>query len=255
MLEWAHNCINNSFIPLPTIFHGSANAKYYHRQQARFSEYRGKRQKLFRVLGNVLKPIELLGNLAAGGASVAFPPSSLVFGAVLYLINAGQGVSACYDAITNLFNEVQDFTSRLSVHSKQDISQELREIVTKILVSLINLCDISAKLVKDGRIKKYFKGLLLGEDDKVKAEMADLQRLTESEERMTGALTLSVVTTTDKKVDELRELMLRSNDPKPEQRDDNERKQLENLREMLGISNNTPQEMYDIISRKRVPGE
>ena len=102
-------------------------------------------------------------------------------------------MSGCYDTVIDLFTEVKDFTTRLSVYTRQNISQELRELVTNILVSLIHICDLSAKLIKDGRIAKYFKNIVLGEDEKVRAELTKLQRFTESEERMVSALTLSVV--------------------------------------------------------------
>lgn len=114
---------------------------------------------------------------------------------------AGHGVSSAYDAIIDLFTEVKDFTTRLSVHARQNISQELRGIVTEILVSLIYICDLSAKLIKDGRVMKYFKGVLLGKDQRIQAELSKLRSLTESEERMVGALTLSETTRTGKVVD------------------------------------------------------
>jgi hypothetical protein len=71
-------------------------------RNAKFSEFREKRGGLFDVLKTALIPVELFGNLAAGGASMAFPPSSLVFGAVTYLISAAKGVSASYNAIQDL---------------------------------------------------------------------------------------------------------------------------------------------------------
>jgi hypothetical protein len=68
----------------------------------RFSEFREKRHIIFESLSIAMKPIELVGNLAAGSGSMAFPPSSLVFGAVSYLINAAKGASASYDSIQDL---------------------------------------------------------------------------------------------------------------------------------------------------------
>ena len=67
-----------------------------------FRKYRQTNHIFFQVLSETLKPVELIGNLAAGGASTAFPPSSLVFGAVAYLIKAAKGVSTTYDAIQGL---------------------------------------------------------------------------------------------------------------------------------------------------------
>lgn len=80
-------------------------------RNAKFSEFREKRGVLFDVLKTALIPVELFGNLAAGGASMVFPPSSLVFGAVTYLMSAAKGVSASYDAI-------QDLMVTLKVHHR-----------------------------------------------------------------------------------------------------------------------------------------
>lgn len=71
-------------------------------QNDKFSDFRETRHLLFIVLQGAMTPIELVGNLAATAASTAFPPSSLVFGAVTYLINAAKGVTASYNAIHDL---------------------------------------------------------------------------------------------------------------------------------------------------------
>jgi hypothetical protein len=73
----------------------------------KFNEFREKRHIIFQSLSIALKPIELVGNLAAGSASMAFPPSSLVFGAVSYLIDAAKGVSASYNAIQDLMETLK----------------------------------------------------------------------------------------------------------------------------------------------------
>jgi hypothetical protein len=72
-----------------------------------FTTFREKRHGIFAVLSAAMRPIELLGDLAAGGASMAFPPSSLVFGAVSFLINAAKDVSARYDAIVELMDTLK----------------------------------------------------------------------------------------------------------------------------------------------------
>ncbi|KAI9829183.1 MAG: hypothetical protein M1826_005778 [Phylliscum demangeonii] len=196
------------------------------RQQATFAEFRNKRAKIFKVLSGTLTPVELLGNLAAGGASMAFPPSSLVFGAVTYLIDvrislhpaspalaywaqltlgngpkAAHGVSAAYDAIIALFSTMKEFTCRLSVHLQQEISPELQKIVTEIFVALMSICAMSTKYIKEGRVLKYLKVFSLGRDSAVQGALARLQTLTENEEKMVGALTLSQASKTGKVVD------------------------------------------------------
>ncbi len=89
---------------------------------------------MFTVLKAALKPIELVGNLAGGAASVAMPPSSMCFGAVMYLIDAAKGVSDSLDAITDRLTMLKDFTARLVVYNRDDLSLELRRKLTEILV-------------------------------------------------------------------------------------------------------------------------
>ncbi|BAE64577.1 unnamed protein product [Aspergillus oryzae RIB40] len=72
-----------------------------------FREFREKRGAIFEVLNAAMIPVQLFGNLAAGGASMVFPPSSLVFGAVTYLMGAAKGVSTSYDAIQDLMGTLK----------------------------------------------------------------------------------------------------------------------------------------------------
>ena len=64
-------------------------------------------------------------------------------------------MSAAYDAIMSLFEKMKEFTCRLTVHSQQEISLELRKIVTEIFVELMSICAISTKYIKEGRICEY----------------------------------------------------------------------------------------------------
>ena len=219
-------------------------------QQARFSDFRQKRQKLYQVLGAALRPVELLAKLAAGSSKLSWPPGEVVFNAVQYLINASHGVSACYDAIIDLFTEIKDFMTRLSVHARQNVSQELKEISASILMSLIRICDLSAKVIKSGRIRKYVKTVFLGGDEDVRAELTRLRRLTESEEGMVGALTLSAVTDIN---DKLSAMLLESAQSRMAEERVNERPSIEKIRKCLKPST-IPREIFDSMSRKRVQG-
>lgn len=82
-------------------------AKEIDERSKSFSEYRRKRGTIFDAMQAALVPVELFGNLAAGGASTVFPPSSLVFGAVTYLMTAAKGVSSSYDAIEELMGTLK----------------------------------------------------------------------------------------------------------------------------------------------------
>jgi len=70
----------------------------------------------------------------------------------------------------------------------------LKGIVTEILVSLIDVFAYSTKLVRDGRVGQNFKRSLLGKDKHIAEKLIKLRKLTEKEQRMVVALTLSVTT-------------------------------------------------------------
>ena len=239
------------------------------RQHTKLFDFREKRHILFTVLGGALKPVELVGNLASGAASMAFPPTSMVFGAVAYLINAGHGVSSNYDSIVELFQEIRAFTTRLTVHTRQNISKELRDIVTEILSTLIKICAMSSKLISHGRVGQFLRGVVLGKDETIAAEMANLRRLTEDEEKLVGALTLAGVNQlglqmgyatnmlgdtqsgVHEVIDKLAVLTVKVDDMKKESSEDAERKQLEKIRLMLRPNFNA-EELFNNISAKRV---
>ncbi|RAL05354.1 NACHT and TPR domain protein [Aspergillus ibericus CBS 121593] len=172
-------------------------------RNAKFSEFREKRGVLFDVLKTALIPVELFGNLAAGGASMVFPPSSLVFGAVTYLMSAAKGVSTSYDAIQDLMATLKDFTIRLKAYSQEFISDALSDKLSDILVTLIEIFALSTKTIRRGRLLKFTRNFLLGNSDALQAAMGKLDKLTSVEARLVGAETLTESKRTGRVVDDI----------------------------------------------------
>ena len=109
------------------------------KQNKQYEDFRDNKSTLFKVLATAMKPIELVGNLAAGAASAVFPAAGTVFGAAMYLIDAAKGVSASLDAIAGLLEHLEDFTIRLNVYHKAAMSKELTEQLTDTLVRITTL--------------------------------------------------------------------------------------------------------------------
>lgn len=229
-------------------------------------------------MSKALSPISMLASIAAGGLSNAFPPSGIAFNAFNYMIAAAGNVSASYDSICDLLEELSQFTTRLTVHTRQEITPELRGIVIEILCALIRLCGYAGRLMKHGRVHEYLKSVYLGKDREISNEIATLRRLSETEARMVGALTLSTTTRTEQQVnnavvvlsevntsvhdtnagilqlrDQVSSLVIKMNEMKTESRSDVEEKQLSKIRMALSPSV-TPEEIYRGIVGKKVPG-
>ncbi|KAL4931965.1 NACHT and TPR domain protein [Aspergillus undulatus] len=172
-------------------------------RNTQFGEFREKRRVLFDVLKSALIPIQLFGDLAAGGASMVFPPSSLVFGAVTYLMSAARGVSSSFDAIQCLMGSLKDFTIRLKAYSKESISEDLGDKLADILVTLLEIFALSTKAIRRGRLLKFTRNFLLGDNDAIKAAVGKLDDLTRVEAHLVGAETLTESKRTGRVVDDI----------------------------------------------------
>ncbi|KAJ5574110.1 uncharacterized protein N7459_008537 [Penicillium hispanicum] len=250
-----------------------------------FSDFRHRRSLIFDSLQAALVPVQLFGSLAAGGAAMAFPPSSLVFGAVTYLMNAAKGVSSSYDAIQELMGSLKDFTIRLKIYSQEQISTELGEKLSDVLSTLIEIFALSTKAIRRGRLLKFTRNVLLGSSDAIQAAVGKLDKLTRVEADLVGAETLTeakktgrtvsglamTVNATNSNVQEtgiavtqmsvqvtdmqemLGNLLVSVSDKEPQT--DRDKNQQEKVRQMLKPSNiDSAQAWYDKISKARIPG-
>ncbi|KAM0466778.1 hypothetical protein ACHAPV_000287 [Trichoderma viride] len=157
-------------------------------QNDQFSHFREKRQKIFDAVGAALRPVELIGDIVAEGASEVFPPTQGIFAAVMYLVNAAHDVSAMYDSILDLFEKLKDFTARLDVYLNHTMSPALYEKLVTILATLFEVLVIATKAAHNGRLKAYFKKLI-GIESPVQAALQKLNDLTLGEERQAIAET------------------------------------------------------------------
>ncbi|GFF96178.1 tetratricopeptide repeat domain protein [Aspergillus udagawae] len=157
-----------------------------------FGDFRAKRSHIFSALKSAMLPIQLVGVLASTGAQITFPPAGLIFSAVKYLVNAAGGVSAKYDAIVDLMGTLKDFTVRLGVYAKQLISDALRDKLTDILSTMLEIFAIARHQIERGRLRTFGKNVLLGNDEG-KAMIDKLNALMDSERNLTGAETLTEV--------------------------------------------------------------
>jgi hypothetical protein len=116
-------------------------------------------------------------------------------------------VSASYDALTDLFECVSNFLSRLHIYTKIPLSPTMSSIIVRIMVEVLSVFALATKQIDQGRFSKGSDGYrpsvskrgtekfakqLLGESD-VEAILQRLDRLNQEEARVTVAHTLEVV--------------------------------------------------------------
>ncbi|RFU77997.1 hypothetical protein TARUN_4232 [Trichoderma arundinaceum] len=179
-------------------------------QNDRFTHFREKRQGIFDAIAVTLRPIELIGDIVAEGASEAFPPAQGIFAAVMYLINAAHDVSSMYDSILELFDQLKDFTSRLDVYLNHKLSPALRDKLVTILATLFEVLVIATKVARHGRFKAYFRKLV-GVESPVQPALQKLNALTLGEERQVIAETYGGVAELSIKTDRVENIVTQMN--------------------------------------------
>ena len=151
-------------------------------------------KSIYHAVDQVLTPVGRLTGIVGQSASAAFPPSAAIFGAVGALVAAAHNVSDSLDAVQDLFTLLKDFSARLEVYSQQPVSYNLQVLLTEILVVLLEILGHATKIVKDKhryRMKIFSRSIVLGDDKKIQDLVANLKRLTSSEQQLIGAETLS----------------------------------------------------------------
>jgi len=65
------------------------------------------------------------------------------------------GVSASYDALTDLFQCVSNFLGRLHIYTEQiPLSPAMSDIIVRILVEVLSVFSLATKQINQGRFSK-----------------------------------------------------------------------------------------------------
>ena len=80
---------------------------------------------------------------------------------------------------------------RLCVYTQGAVSQMLQDKLVQVLSTLISVLALSRKAIKRGRTWGFGRNVLLGNNEKIDAAVARLDKLTQDESRLVGAETLT----------------------------------------------------------------
>jgi len=69
---------------------------------------------------------------------------------------AAKDVSAGQDALFEVFERIEAFFQRLEIYTQAAFNQEMVDIITKIMVEVLNVLGIATKEIRQGRASKLF---------------------------------------------------------------------------------------------------
>lgn len=168
-------------------------------QDSAFSGWRTRHGKLTSRLTLCLKPVTVFGRIAQDALSNSpyGPPSSAIFGAVLHLIRAAEGVSEAYDWIERALGQLQDLPDRLNLYRQNDIDAVLAKKISAILTCLLKVIGRCETLITRGRFRHYLQIVFLVKDEKTKKILEEMNESLDKEQRYVVAATYASQKTTE----------------------------------------------------------
>jgi hypothetical protein len=98
-------------------------------------------------MSNVLNCIQLLGGIAAQGASIVFGPATLCFNAISFLIDIPKTVASVYEGIESLFTEISHVLGLFKIYNSYvQFDPALREGTHRLMISIVRICGLSIKM-------------------------------------------------------------------------------------------------------------
>ena len=67
-------------------------------------------------------------------------------------LQASIGVSASYDALVDLFEQVASFLNRLRIYNEITLSPSMSDIIISVMVEVLSVLSLSTKEIKKGRL-------------------------------------------------------------------------------------------------------
>ena len=149
---------------------------------------------------NVLKIIELLGGIAAQGASLIFGPANLCFNAMDYLISIPARISKFYDVLGKLFEEISTFLKKFKIYQRIEqyavIDIELKRSTHELMIVFIDICALSINVLSGSKWQKgklLAKEALFDDGSGIQAKLDEFKRLIDQQSQISDAVTLEYV--------------------------------------------------------------
>jgi hypothetical protein len=158
--------------------------------EARFSTFRHHHGVLWDVFTDTMKQVQRICKVAqADTGFMNFAPAFVIAKAGLYLLDAGAAVANTYDSLEALFRKLRDVTSRLDEYLDGNvIDYKLRDVIVKLLCSLLDIFAEAEASVSRGRAKELMHRVS-GREHKVQKALDQLDEMVQREMHLIAAKT------------------------------------------------------------------
>ncbi|TFY65174.1 hypothetical protein EVG20_g5695 [Dentipellis fragilis] len=165
-------------------------------KQKDFKQYRERGERIKGALKPILDIAGALAGAAGEGVAVVFPPGKAVFVVVKLLVDATRDVKSRYDAIIDIFEQMESFLRRCCIYVKPNIniSDVLQKQIVRILAHLLFIMGKVTKYIRNGyrgQIRHLVSGVF--KKNTMQEALTKLDHLTKEEGLTVLAATLDGV--------------------------------------------------------------
>ncbi|KAL2826549.1 hypothetical protein BJY01DRAFT_229673 [Aspergillus pseudoustus] len=142
--------------------------------------------------------IQLLGGIAAEGASMVFGPAGLCFNALSFLLDIPKKVNEFHGEINAIFAEVGSALAQFRIYQRMEdnthVDEALRTAIDQVMTSFVDICANCINIHREGRWKSFKRSAkrVLLDEGSVRDELDNFKRLTQDQLNVQATLTLEV---------------------------------------------------------------
>ncbi|KAK6331132.1 hypothetical protein TWF696_003202 [Orbilia brochopaga] len=175
----------------------------------------GKWNKIGHILGQYTSTAKDLISIAGTGASLPFPPASIIVLVTTHAAGAISTVSTELNAIEELFEVMTSFGRRVNLlKDRVPPEPEYQAMVIEVFCNMLAFCGDVSRRVKEGlgKVSAFFKALIRGGDPMVKAACDNVLNSIHRLDSATIFQTLATTVEISTKIDSLRSMAQNSFD-------------------------------------------
>lgn len=159
-----------------------------------------KHKKMKAAAGNVITFVQLLGGLAAQGASIVFGPANMCFNAFQALLDIPSRIHRLNEHLDLLLEEVSVFMKEFQIYQRIEqittLDLEFRQSVHKLMIAFVDICALCVEFCDRRTLivfKQVGKLILFDDDSGVNGALENFRRLSKQHSLISDAVTLERV--------------------------------------------------------------
>jgi len=117
-----------------------------------FKKFRKRDEKLMSWLNPIVNIVYVFSATLGNGLGLPFSPANTIFTGIGVLLGVVRDVVASHDTLVRLFERINFFLQRLSIYSEIPLTNDLTELLGKIMAELLSILAISTKEMTDKKM-------------------------------------------------------------------------------------------------------